>query len=1189
MEGQANLPSVSITTEDDRVIKSILEQERYFRSPYEIEFRISSDDKSIGRPQLYDLISYFSSKKEFKREYEKTRVSIDEYDKRQIEFLSENKGTLFQYKTRVKDEHGIELSRVIGNSSGHFNVRFSLSEERKVLSLDGQPALIRTRSRVSFTHTSGGYRVDLSIVEDNTSSEKGYEIEIELLKKQTIREALDPVKHILLVLNNFRATGSLVSKEESIQLVKYFNSLVVHGRRIDDRVFDKKTLPQPVNLKREMISLLRGYSVTDKLNGTRYVLVFSPNGTYLANPARVIKLGPPVQSLLGTVVDLEYYKDKIYAFDILTIKDSLGKQERDVRDMMLTERLKLLEVVKYTLTRDAEWVPFNIKKFYIQTNLSKGIEKIFEEVKKSGDPHSNDGVIFTPIYEPYSKNTRIYKWKQPENLTIDLLLSPNGKNKYDLMVYEVNNWGKEKLVQFKDATFTPSGKEGKIQAKSIGEFGYDKDPKDPLHGGKWVLKNWRHDKILPNFITVAENVWEDIQNPITLDELTMTISSVEIEDSVVRRYHNAIKRELISAYCSPSDSENMATHKVVLDIGIGRGGDLSKYKEAEVRRLYGVDPNEDNLEELKRRLAGIDLDDLTVIRKALEKIDYSQLVGDIDIGNDMALREALRKVPVEKLLNVISTKTKLKSAFQTFSNAVILIHADGGDTHTIVSQVGNKANVVASFFSLTFFFDSKKHLEDLMNTVAQTTGEGSYFIGTTMDGERTMALIESNRQKFREKEGREPDNKELVITIGKSRNNDNTLYNQTLYPDYREPVLDYNKKVIVDMGAGRIVEDQTEYLVIFSDLVDGMLKRGFKLLDSSFFSPPDTFSEEERRFITLNRKFIFEKKKEEIKILLPSLLVETKTRTRPKGDQTLQPPSDETKIVKLYISNKPGEQLEFKSPYGRLIRMATPTDGSCFIHSIIAAKIPNKFKTQTPEERTSNAKTLRKTIADKLSYTVWNNLGDGQIARLPTLSSFFSKLERYFSSESTLLTVNEIRLLQQELASRKYNSLTVAELKEKIPQKIESYYKRPGLIKENLDKLMKIINETYLQVVKEEYTKYKNQLADCSRWVDASMLEIIGEVSGYDVYILDSKGEVYKTGGCIHVKGDRPAILVVWINETHYETVGLVYKNNEGKDVTKFLFKPNEPGYDLILKIKSLAGCDNEKEPEKKVVSLNIE
>lgn len=93
----------------------------------------------------------------------------------------------------------------------------------------------------------------------------------------------------------------------------------------------------------------------------------------------------------------------------------------------------------------------------------------------------------------------------------------------------------------------------------------------------------------PNALHVFRDVFEDINNPIKLDNLYVLVDLAQM-----RKYHNIQKESLINKYINSSNSL-----LDVLDIGIGRFGDATKYKK--VRNLVGIEPDEKNIQEIKKR------------------------------------------------------------------------------------------------------------------------------------------------------------------------------------------------------------------------------------------------------------------------------------------------------------------------------------------------------------------------------------------------------------------------------------------------------------------------------------------------------------------------------------------------------------------------------------------------------------
>lgn len=67
----------------------------------------------------------------------------------------------------------------------------------------------------------------------------------------------------------------------------------------------------------------------------------------------------------------------------------------------------------------------------------------------------------------------------------------------------------------------------------------------------------------------------------------------------LRKYHNSVKRDLYNRYTLPNDT--------VLEIGVGKGGDLGKIKETGATKIIGVDVHQESLDEAARRTSSMSL------------------------------------------------------------------------------------------------------------------------------------------------------------------------------------------------------------------------------------------------------------------------------------------------------------------------------------------------------------------------------------------------------------------------------------------------------------------------------------------------------------------------------------------------------------------------------------------------------
>lgn len=164
-------------------------------------------------------------------------------------------------------------------------------------------------------------------------------------------------------------------------------------------------------------------------------------------------------------------------------------------------------------------------------------------------------------------------------------------------------------------------------------------------------------------------------------------AQADVRDSFeyMRKYHNTEKRNLISLYCK---------NRSVLDLGAGKGGDLFKYKEADVTKLILIEPNQENINAPEDGL-----------------VARLQNMGGI-------------------------------------SSITTIIPTVGQDTKRITEQVfkDRRVNVVSSFFSMTFLFEKIQILREFLTTVNSCLLEGGYFIGTMMDGQKSYDAFRGKKQ-----------------------------------------------------------------------------------------------------------------------------------------------------------------------------------------------------------------------------------------------------------------------------------------------------------------------------------------------------------------------------------------------------------------------------------------------------------
>lgn len=580
---------------------------------------------------------------------------------RKISDLGTPSKPIYQEKKHLKTVD--IMSFQVGSKT--YNVRLNrASEISKDQTVSGLPDFSRIRTRISFIARNGTHRIDMTYI----SKLNSYEVEIEYLKtlgdpsQPDLTTFFNPIK---LVTHVIKGGGEFITLGDYSRVIESYNSLFLSEAKFDPTKIYKRALPQPINFKSHRVGKMSAYAVTNKLNGTRMIGIILDTTLYGINMVgNVVKVAENIP--LGydkTVFDCEYFKGILYVFDILfEKKQNIRSQNLDIRLSRATNIINTLNIPNLKL-----------KKFNVSGNLYNDVRDMLETINNL-PVDDNDGIIFVPITLPYF-NDGIYKWKPPHMLTIDFMASSLGNNQWLLQVVGANG----KLERF-----TPNGFDGTIESKSdlkgIGEYKWV--------NGTFELERMRPDKDTPNYITIAQDVWADIMNPISEENL-LKLFSTDIEDrDAIRKYHNSIKRDLIMSMSSQSHREG----KTVVDLGAGKGGDLIKYQSAKIRSLLAVEPNKRFLVELQDRAKKM---------KAQNQIDF-----DLKVVNTVA-----------QDVNVITQALN-----------------------------GRKVDLVSMFFSLSFFFENDMTLTSLVNTIHELLGEKGYFIGTTIDGNAVRNSMSSKSE-----------------------------------------------------------------------------------------------------------------------------------------------------------------------------------------------------------------------------------------------------------------------------------------------------------------------------------------------------------------------------------------------------------------------------------------------------------
>ena len=299
----------------------------------------------------------------------------------------------------------------------------------------------------------------------------------------------------------------------------------------------------------------------------------------------------------------------------------------------------------------------------------------------------------------------------------------------------------------------------------------------------WLkFKGYRNDKIKPNF----SNVVTSVKHSFYKDPITQEDLLGETL-TTWRKWASLNKRNEISEYIYPGS--------IILDIGVGRGGTLLAAAKAGAK-VFGIDPSKKNLKDLWDR-----------INKSIEE-------GE---GWTDELKE-----------NVMTMVAK------------------GQDTKEIVKFVGNSADAIISMFSLSFFYESEKELDALIETIDMTLGNDGVVLFNFMDGERVGKLLL--------KDGK-IDNDLYSIKLGHKGQKDPAVakFKESEKMGFGIPI-----SITLKQEPDPIFKYQEEWLANFDLLASKMKDSGFKIVKDKFLD--DTIlPESNTEFARLNRTVVFKR------------------------------------------------------------------------------------------------------------------------------------------------------------------------------------------------------------------------------------------------------------------------------------------------------------------------------------------
>lgn len=655
----------------------------------------------------------------------------------------------FTYESIDKQNFGEQIKEE------NLGVKIALSTEVKsIISKTSEiitdPELRRNKHRESWMDATGIFRFDLTRVVQTAKGEEPkqqYEVEIEMIlplllsrnnpltkqEKDEFTKAFLQMGDLTVVIKGkIQDTDIAYTAGTKLILADFINSSIdAYKYKNDPRDYVRKGdiinfAVQARNIKyRDMVygGLLNKepgvtYSVTVKAEGVRKFMVIHSTGLWLVYPSQpsneVCKvssfddLPPSWKSYVGTILDGEDIPEDNRTSTVKTKHyylpfDTLLYNGKDVSSEPLEKRLRYTKTIcglgALTAKNGTTSVVLEQKPFYFFSNTPESFYSAIEKVEKFIPKYIIDGFIFTPnntVYNPQSEKVKgelrqlrkvpdICKWKPFDQLTIDFAYYYNSTRKYLSVGNSEFKGSRNKKFDCDTQVDWVSPILKDLPQGTVVEF----EPRKILNEIIMTPKKVRFDKQYPNSLNTASDVWDDINDPIKIE--TLRGETMDL----MRKYHNVIKRALL-------DDVPEGAH--LIDIGSGRGGDLSKMRK--FSKVLCIEPDSANLNGpggLRERLSEM---------KDKDKFHILQCGG-----------EATDKI-MEKIQEV-------------FSN-----------------EIGTKPVYISMMLSLSFFWGKEEMLRSLVETllsIKKLFGDKNEvkFIFLTIEGDRTLELLNKYNNSIR--------------------------------------------------------------------------------------------------------------------------------------------------------------------------------------------------------------------------------------------------------------------------------------------------------------------------------------------------------------------------------------------------------------------------------------------------------
>ena len=285
-----------------------------------------------------------------------------------------------------------------------------------------------------------------------------------------------------------------------------------------------------------------------------------------------------------------------------------------------------------------------------------------------------------------------------------------------------------------------------------------------------------------------------------------------------------------------------------------------------------------------------------------------------------------------------------------------------------------------------------------------------------------------------------------------------------------------------------------------------------------------------------------------------------------------------------------------------LVRTGTIGEGSCLFHALLHA-YSKDYVTMHRQDRMKFVRRLRASMAGQVTQASWEQLGNGVISMVPfqenvlqLATDFYSYLKK--PTDIHKLNRRNTRRLMQKLQAHTDNYEVIPDLlpmsdlfdvclttayknsedkniddtSKQVLDEIRNHLLEHSDIKqlesERSDYVITLVQNCFSEVLKEAkksaFRSYVKGLERVSSETDSSTVEFISERFQRDIYFLNGTDRMpYNICSTSKNLKNRKSVVILWINENHYEIVGRLLSGNR----IQREFAPDDP---FIARIRTV-------------------